>query len=119
MRIRNSFIFITFAILAGCSSEQGYQTKQNRLIGLSEASLISRLGAPTKSYQMDDGKQALLYKWVEDRGSESRVRRCDTTYVLNRQKHVEAVSFVGRDCIAPEDEEEQFLHNGLPAFMEY
>lgn len=119
MRLKIFVALAASVTLAACASEQSYQVKQDRLKGLTEAELIARMGAPTSSYKMDDGGKALLYKWELDRGEGYRVRRCDTTYVLNKAKRVTSVSFVGRDCIAPDDEEEQFLDNGLPSFMEY
>lgn len=105
--------------LAACASEQAYRVKQDRLKGLSETALISRLGAPTREYTMDNGSKALLYHLSKPGNEDTRSRQCDTTYVLDRSKRVADVTFVGRDCFSPDDEAAEYMNNGLPSFMVY
>lgn len=62
---------LSFALVA-CASEQGYRVKLDRLKGLSEAELIARLGAPTKSYVMENGSKALLYQWTKEGNEDMR-----------------------------------------------
>ncbi len=47
--------------LCGCASTAKYEANLNKLIGVSEDSLVASWGIPNKTYNLDNGKKALEY----------------------------------------------------------
>lgn len=62
-------VFAFLLCLCGCATtvDNGYVTRMNSMVGLDEKALITRMGVPDKSYEVDRFHKALAYTTRRDR----------------------------------------------------
>lgn len=58
--MKNLFVFIFLIALLGCATQENYRNELKKSIGMSEETLISRIGVPNRIYELNN-KKYLVY----------------------------------------------------------
>jgi hypothetical protein len=96
-----ALLLISFLITAACATEAKYDAKLRSFVGKPESELIAKWGIPDGSYEMPNGRRAIVYQDSRAIMVVGRVanRRCKTTFFVE-YKIIRNWEAEGNDCIS-------------------